>query len=113
MEKKFYSFQRRTFRAYVMSFLRTYRQVSMEKPLLKRHLRAGQFLLTGRVVFSREGEILDVDIIQSVSNHDVNELFERTLQQIGRTPNPPDELVEENDTFTIYYRLGINMPSQQ
>ena len=113
MEKKFYSFRRRTFRAYVMSFLRTYRQVSMEKPLLERQLRAGEFLLTGRVVFSREGEILDVDVIQSVSNHDVNELFERTLQQIGRTPNPPDELVEENDTFIIYYRLGINMPSQR
>ena len=109
VEKKFYSFQRRTFLAYVSSFVRTHRRLSRERPLLTDTLEGGQYSLTGRVLYNSEGDTLSLHITRTTPEGDVHDLFEQTLEDMGRLPNPPIELVGPDQTFTLYYKLDINL----
>ncbi|MCR9205080.1 MAG: TonB C-terminal domain-containing protein [Halobacteriovoraceae bacterium] len=108
VEKIFYSFQKRTFVSYVNSFLSTYQQALLNKPQIKSSLRNDRHLLTGKIDFDRQGNILRIKILRSSHDDDVHELFEKTLREIRTLPNPPKALIEKRDQFTIYYQLSVN-----
>lgn len=108
VEKIFYSFQKRTFTTYVTSFLSTYQQKIINKPQLRTALQSERHLLTGKVDFDKEGNILRIKILRSSPSDEVHQLFEETLKGIGGLPNPPKALVEKREQFTIYYQLNIN-----
>jgi hypothetical protein len=108
MEKIFYSFKKRTFRAYVGSFLKTYKQTLLEHPAVKESLKNELHRLAARVVFDSEGNIMRIKILRSSNNDDIHDMFEETLKEIYKLPNPPKDLLQKNGEFTIYYQLKIN-----
>lgn len=107
-EKMFYSFQKRTFETYVNSFLTTYNSMVRSLPRLRDPLMTERHFLTARVIFDIDGNIMSIRILRSSPNDDIHQLFEKTLRNIRKLPNPPKDLVAKDDTFTIYYQLKVN-----
>lgn len=108
MEKIFYSFQKRTFQSYVGSFLKTYRQALINRPSVKGTIENDLHRLTARVIFDSEGNIVSIKILRSSQSDDIHKLFEETLTDIRKLPNPPKDLLSKKGQFTIYYQLNIN-----
>jgi len=108
MEKIFYSFQKRTFRTYVGSFLRKYQQTLLNKPIVKETIKNEKHRLAGRVIFDKDGNIVSIKIIRSSHSDEIHELFEETLKDMYKLPNPPKDLLSKKGQFTIYYQLRIN-----
>ncbi|GAB4011104.1 MAG: hypothetical protein Fur0010_04880 [Bdellovibrio sp.] len=107
MEKIYYSFQKRTFYAYVNSFIKSYNATEIKRPQLRKVLESERHTLTGRITFDEEGNIVAIKILQSSPNDDIHMLFEETLKGIQRLPNPPRDLIKDGE-ITIYYQLRIN-----
>lgn len=107
-EKRFYGFQRRVFLAYAMSFLATWRQMSLERPLLRESLRGRERVLAGRLVFDAGGARRGLSVTEASDGGRARELFRRTLERMRTIPNPPAELVGDDGVFAIHYRLRIN-----
>ena len=107
-EKMFYSFQKRTFESYVSSFLSTYNSMVRTTPRLRDPLMQQRHFLTARVIFDTEGNIMSIRIMRSSPNDDIHQLFESTLRNIRKLPNPPKDLLNKDQTFTIYYQLKVN-----
>ena len=107
-EKMFYSFQKRTFETYVSSFLSTYNDLVRSMPRLRDPLLQQRHFLTARVIFDSEGNIMTIRILKSSPNDDIHQLFERTLRNIRKLPNPPKDLLNKDKTLTIYYQLKVN-----
>tara|TARA_R110000868_G_scaffold310105_1_gene571400 strand:- start:5939 stop:6835 length:897 start_codon:yes stop_codon:yes gene_type:complete len=107
-EKMFYSFQKRTFESYVSSFLSTYHSMVRDTPRLRDPLMQNRHFLTARVIFDTEGNIMSIRIMRSSPNDDIHKLFESTLRNIRKLPNPPKDLLNKDQTFTIYYQLKVN-----
>ncbi len=108
VEKIFYSFQKRTFLSYVNAFLSSYHSKVLNTPQVQTAMRTERHLLTGKIDFDREGNILRIKILRSSHNDDIHELFETTLREIRSLPNPPKAIIENKEQFTIYYQLRIN-----
>ncbi len=108
MEKIFYSFQKRTFRTYVGSFLRKYQQTLLSKPIVKETIKNEKHRLAGRVIFDKDGNIISIKIIRSSHSDEIHEMFEETLKDMYKLPNPPKDLLSKKGQFTIYYQLRIN-----
>lgn len=106
-EKIFFSFQKRTFEKYYLSFIKTFNQFRLKKPLIKNALMSGSHFLTGQIRFDREGNIISIRILRSSPNDDIHDLFEETLKEIGQMPNPPDAFIKDKEEFSIYYQLQI------
>jgi hypothetical protein len=106
-EKIFFSFQKRTFEKYYLSFVKTFNRFSIEKPLIRKALMDGGHILVGEVRFDREGNIMTIRILKSSPNDDIHELFEETLKSIGQMPNPPDAFIKDKEEFSIFYQLQI------
>lgn len=107
MEKIYYSFQKRTFYTYVNSFIKSYNATEIKRPQLRKVLESERHILTGRITFDEEGNIVAIKILQSSPNDDIHMLFEETLKGIQRLPNPPKDLIKDGE-ITIYYQLRIN-----
>lgn len=108
VEKIFYSFQKRTFLGYVNSFLSAYRSTLLTAPQIEASLRNEKHILTGKIVFDRKGNILRIKILRSSHNDNIHQLFEKTLKEIRKLPNPPKAVIEDREQFTIYYQLKVN-----
>ena len=107
-KKIFYSFQKRTYETYVNSFLTTYNSMIRTLPRVRDPLMKERHFLTARVIFDQEGNIMSIRILRSSPNDDIHQLFEKTLRNIRKLPNPPKDLLAKDDTFTIYYQLKVN-----
>ena len=108
-EKKYYSFQKRTFESYFHAFLKSYNSRLRSHPQLKGPLQRERHALTGRVTFDQQGNIVSIKILKWSKSDEVQELFEETLKSIRSLPNPPKSLLfKENKEFNIYYQLQIN-----
>ena len=88
VEKKFYSFQRRVFLAYVSHFVRAYRRLVGERPLLREVLEEESHSLLGRVRYQAQGDILSLEVVRDSPREDVRRLLEETLRGMDRVPNP-------------------------
>lgn len=108
IEKQYFSFQKRMYLQYVNSFISTYNQLKKERPLVKNSLKSGRHSLTARVRFDVEGNIIDIQILKSSLDDDIHQLFEDTLTNIKKVPNPPDDFINTNNEFVIYYALQVN-----
>lgn len=106
-EKIFYSFQRRTFKSYISSFISAYNDASTVRPRLTK-IAPGRQTLTGKVTYDKEGNIVAIKIIRWSDDDDIQYLFEKTLENIHSLPNPPKALVEKSGEFTIYYQLNFS-----
>ena len=108
MEKIFYSFQRRTFRTYVGSFLKNYQKTLTNRPIVKETLKEDLHRLAARVIFDKEGNIISIKILRSSHSDEIHDMFEETLKDMRKLPNPPKDLLSKSGQFTIYYQLKIN-----
>lgn len=107
-EKKFYSFRKRSYEAYVNSFLSAYRQAVNQRPYLHHVFNTSTEHLTGKVTFDLEGNLISIKIISSAKNDDIQKVFEKTLEGIKSLKNPPREFIEKENEFSVYYSLRIN-----
>ena len=107
-EKKFYAFQKRVFENYLYSFLRVYKQLSLDRPALIRAVESSSHQLRGKVLYDDEGNILEIKIIRSSVDDNVHELFESTLKGMDQLSNPPRELLDENQQLPLFFKLQIN-----
>jgi hypothetical protein len=108
LDKVLYSFKKRMYVSYINSLIKSYDQILLEKPLIKKSLREERHVLTGKILFDREGNIVKINILKSSLSDEVHSLFESTLTGIHSLPNPPKMLIERKDNFTVYYQLSIN-----
>jgi len=108
LEKKFYSFQKRVFQNYLYSFLRVYKQLSMDSPAVIQAIESGRYRLRGKVTYDEDGNILSLKIIKSSLDDNIHELFEKTLTGMNFLPNPPRELLTEEKKLPIFFNLNIN-----
>ncbi|MGB0455126.1 MAG: TonB C-terminal domain-containing protein, partial [Bacteriovoracaceae bacterium] len=108
IEKIYFSFQKRMFVQYLNTFITTYNKQKQRRPLLKSELQNERHRLSARVIFDKEGNIIAIKVIKSSPNDDVHDLFEQTLRNIQKVPNPPKDFINKDDEFVIYYSLNIN-----
>jgi hypothetical protein len=108
IEKTFYSFQKRTYASYVSAFIESYQTHLKNKPAIKKDLSDGDYLLTGKITFDREGNIVAIKIMKSSLSDHIHSLFEQTLKSVRKLPNPPKDLLSSSEELTIYYQLKIN-----
>lgn len=108
IEKKFYSFRKRSYEAYINSFLSSYHQAVNQRPYLHQLFNSSNESLTGKVTFDLEGNLLSIKIIKGAQNDEIQKIFEKTLEGIKSLKNPPQEFIEYDKQFSIYYSLKIN-----
>lgn len=108
LEKMFYSFQKRVFERYVSAFLLAYRNKITNKPYLNNSIFNGNHLLTGKIVFDANGNIVSIKMIRFTDKSELQDLFDETLQGVNAMYNPPKALLNENNELEIYYKLTVS-----
>lgn len=107
-EKKFFSFTKRSYETYINSIIKEFNSLLARRPYLKRMENIGNHVLSGKMIFDEQGNVISIKFIQTSQNDDLQYLFEKALTNISVLPNPPKDLLKEDNTFAIYYQLGIN-----
>ena len=107
-EKTFWSFKKRAYQTYASSLLRTYRQLTQSQPQIKNTLKkVRNHVIAGKMVFDEKGNVLRIRIIQPSDRDEIQLLFEQSLRNIHKIPNPPKGLLSDKE-LTLYYQLIIN-----
>ena len=108
-EKTFWSFKKRVYQTYASSILSTYNQMLLSRPQIKRQLKtARNQVIAGKMVFDEKGNVLKIRITRPSPEDDFQTLFEKSLQNINKIPNPPQGLLSSEGKLTLYYELIIN-----
>ncbi len=107
-EKKFYGFHRRSYEVYINSFLKTFHKAVRERPYIERLFMTQTDDLTGRITFDSKGDIVSIKMIKWADNDEVQKIFENTLEGIKSLKNPPQEFIQKNGEFTVYYTLKFS-----
>ena len=108
-EKTFWSFQKRVYQTYASSVLSTYQQLRLSRPQIQKALKkVNNHVIAGKMVFDEKGNIVRIKMIHPSEYDDLQTLFERSLRNINKIPNPPRGLLSERKELTLYYQLIIN-----
>ena len=108
VEKTFWSFKKRAYETYVTSLLSTYRQLLQNQPQIQNTMRrVRNHIIAGQMVFDKKGNVLKIKIVRSSDQDDLQSLFEKSLRNIHKIPNPPKGLLSDGE-LTLYYQLVIN-----
>jgi len=105
VDKKFFSFQKRVFKKYIQNFLKSYQNKKTIHPNLKDEILRDRFKLFGKLTYDHNGHIISLKILNKVDKKNIQLLFEETLKEINFIPNPPKELLNKKQQFSIYYQL--------
>ena len=108
-EKTFWSFKKRVYQTYASSVLSTYNRLLLSRPQLKKRLKnARKQVMAGKMVFDREGNTVKIKILRAAPEEEFQTLFEESLRNIPKIPNPPQGLLSSEGELTLYYELIIN-----
>lgn len=107
-ELKLYSFQRRTAINYVNTFYKELRDFQHKNPHLKFPIVKHPDLMTGRVTYDINGDIVRIQMVRWSEEERLQDFFLEMLKELNKLPNPPKEIVQ-NGEFTIYYSLDIKI----
>ncbi len=77
-------------------------------PYIEPRLRQETHIMTGRVTFDIDGNIVSIKMLKWSGDDNIQKLFEETLKSIRSMPNPPNGLITNDKEFIIYYQLNIN-----
>lgn len=105
VERKFYSFKNRVFKAYVYSLLNqayTQQTPAYPFPFVKTTTR-----LYARVTFDSRGNIQRIQTIETGNNPKLQKVFLDALKDIRAIPNPPKEIINEDNEFVHGFILEI------
>lgn len=110
LEKILYSFKKRSYVAYVNSFVHSYNEILLERPYLKNHFNStnNKHSMLGKITFDALGNIVTIKFMKTSTDDHLQALFENTLKGIKALYNPPSTLIKKGDNFHIYYQLIIN-----
>lgn len=106
-ELVFYSFQKRTVLAYINSFQKELNSFERKNPHLRFPLTQEKQKLSGRVVYDKNGDILKIETLQWSQIEKLQGFFMKVLNNMSSLPNPPDEVLE-NEQFAINFVLTLN-----
>ena len=65
--------------------------------------------MLGQIIFDKEGNAQQLKIHHWAEDNQTQDQFLLSLKNIRRIQNPPKNLVVNNETFTIFYGLNINL----
>lgn len=105
-ELKFYGFQRRTAISYINSILKNLDKFQKKHPRYKMPT-AGRVTMTARVTYDNEGNVTQIKMIRWTHVNEVQGLFEDIVKGIDQLHNPPRELWEKTNEFSMFYTLEI------
>ena len=107
-EKTFWSFRKRVYETFASSVLSTYNRMLIRRPQIKGALKnVENHVMAGKMVFDEKGNILRIKIIRPSDQDDLQALFEQSLRNINKIPNPPKNLLSDKE-LSLYYQLIIN-----
>lgn len=106
-ELMFYTFQKRMMVKYVESIILQVREFEKTHPH-RRIFPEGKHVMTGRVVFDKEGNIKQIKMVRWTNVDDLQHIFEDALKSMYSLPNPPKFLWEKNGEFTVFYNFVVN-----
>lgn len=106
-ELVFYSFQKRAVTAYINSFYKELYEFQRKNPRTQFPPTRDKQRLAGRLIYDKNGDILEIKTLAWSDITIVQDLFMRVLKNMQTLPNPPEEIVE-NDKFAINFILNIN-----
>lgn len=108
IEQVFYGFQKRIYVTYINSLRRTYQDFLTKYPVSEFKSIRGNQTLVGRAIYDRNGNVKSIKILKWSDNTLIQDFFETSLTNINAIPNPPEQILEDEEDFTIYYKLLIN-----
>lgn len=110
-EKKFFSFQKRTYENYVNALLSSYHNIIKGRPRLVHELFSSDQHLSAQMTIDPQGNVQSLKFIRWSDNEDLQKLFEDALKGIHLLPNPPKELFDnqtnDQNLMNIYFQLII------
>jgi hypothetical protein len=105
-DKKFFSFSRRLSETYQRTMIRSARENILRHPSTMNSLEnATPHVLSGRVIYDRDGNIVSVKIIRWSHDDNLENVFEDGLKGLPPLPNFPQEWPTEDDQYVVYYEL--------
>lgn len=105
VERKFYSFKNRVFKAYVYSLLN--QAYNQQTPSNRFPFTRTSTRLYARVTFDRRGNIQRIQTIETGNNPKLQKVFLDALKDIRAIPNPPKEIINEDNEFIHGFILEI------
>ena len=107
-EKIFWSFKKRVYQTFASSLMSTYGRLLLNRPQIKKSLkRVRNHAVAGKMVFDEKGNVLRIKIVHPSDQDEIQLLFEQSLHNIHKIPNPPKGLLYDKE-LTLYYQLIIN-----
>lgn len=106
-ELVFYSFQRRTVLAYINSFQKELNEFSTQNPHLTFPLTSSKELMSGRVTYDKDGNILKIQTVKWTEIQKLQTFFMGVLKNMNSLQNPPKEITN-GENFSVYFSLSIN-----
>ena len=65
--------------------------------------------MIGQIIFDRQGNAQKLKILKWARDDHIHNTFLKTMKGIQKIQNIPKDLLSEDDGFTVYYRLNINL----
>ena len=104
-EKRFYSFKRRVFQAYVQSLLtQAYNQQTPSNPF---PFTTRSTSTTAKVTYDEQGNFVRLKILRPTKAPKLQQVFITALRDIETIPNPPKEIINGFGEFSQIYILNI------
>ncbi len=107
-EKIFYSFFKRSYSKYVNSYVSTINELMTNKPYLKNKRVSSKHIMSAKVTYDKTGNVISIQVIRWSDDDDLQNIFQKTIEEIRNIPNPPKDLIQEDETFVIHYELHFN-----
>ena len=107
-ELKLYSFLRRGAIKYVNSISAEIKEFELKNPHLHFPLTDAKQVLTGRMVFDKEGNLKQIKMVRWTNVGKLQSFFENVLKRIDTLQNPPKELWAQEGEFAIFVTLQVN-----
>jgi hypothetical protein len=107
-EMVFYSFRKRTALAYVNSFYNELNAFERHNPHLRFPLTDSKQKVAGKITYDQNGDILKIETLKWSQIDKLQDFFMDVLKNMSSLPNPPKELVNQEDQFVINFTLTIN-----
>jgi hypothetical protein len=107
-ELKLYSFLRRGAIKYVNSLSAEIKEFEMKNPHLQFPLTDAKQVLTGRMVFDKQGNLKQIKMVRWTNVGKLQSFFENVLKRLDTLQNPPQELWAQDGEFAIFVTLQVN-----
>jgi ubiquitin-protein ligase len=106
LELMLYSFQKRSALKYINTLFKEINDFERKNPHLKFPFTKGDQKLYGKVVYDKNGNVVQIKMLKWSDVQKLQNLFLNVLKGMNSLPNPPEPLVK-NDKFEIIYGVTI------